>query len=150
VADIKTLPVPYKSHPSAVTDLIAGQTQFMILDLAAAMPQISGNKLKALALTTKRSSEYLPNLPTIAESGYPDYEYATWIGLAAPAGTPKAIVDKLSAETLKILANPQVHKRFAAHAITVAPNTVPEQERLVETGLEFWRKRIQAMKIELQ
>lgn len=122
----------------------------MILDLAAAIAQVSGNSLKALALTIRNRSEFLPNVPTIAESGYPEYEYATWIGMAAPVGTPKAIVDKLSAESLKILANPAVHKRFAVHAITVAPNTVKEQEQLVETGLEFWRKRIQSMKIELQ
>lgn len=150
MADIKTLPIPYKSHPNAVTDLIAGQTQFMILDLAAAIAQLNGNNLKALALTARKRSGFLPNLSTIAESGYPEYEYATWIGMAAPVGTPKAIVDKLSAESLKILANPQVHKRFAAHAITAAPNTVKEQEELVETGLEFWRKRIQSMKIEPQ
>jgi tripartite-type tricarboxylate transporter receptor subunit TctC len=150
MADIKTLPIPYKSHPNAVTDLIAGQTQFMILDLAAAIAQLNGNNLKALALTARKRSGFLPNLSTIAESGYPEYEYATWIGMAAPVGTPKAIVDKLSAESLKILANPEVHKRFAAHAITAAPNTVKEQEELVETGLEFWRKRIQSMKIELQ
>ena len=150
MADIKTLPIPYKSHPNAVTDLVAGQTQFMILDMAAAMAQISGGNLKAIALTTKKRSEFLPNLPTIAESGYPDYEYATWIGLAAPAGTPNAIVEKLSAETLKILAKPDVQKRFAAHAITIVPNTVKEQEELVSTGLEFWRQRIQSMKIELQ
>jgi tripartite-type tricarboxylate transporter receptor subunit TctC len=150
MADIKTLPVPYKSHPNAVTDLIAGQTQFMILDMAAAIAQINGNNLKAIALTTKKRSEFLPNLPTIAESGYPDYTYATWLGLAAPAGTPSAIVEKLSAETLKILAKPDVQKRFAVHATTVAPNTVKEQEELVSTGLEFWRQRIQSMKIELQ
>lgn len=150
MADIKTLPIPYKSHPNAVTDLVAGQTQFMILDMAAAMAQISGGNLKPIALTTKKRSEFLPNLPTIAESGYPDYEYATWIGLAAPAGTPPAIVEKLSAETLKILAKPDVQKRFAANAITIVPNTVKEQEELVSTGLEFWRQRIQSMKIEPQ
>lgn len=150
MADIKTLPIPYKSHPNAVTDLIAGQTQFMILDLATALSQISGNNLKPLAMTTKVRSDYVPDLPTIAESGFPDYEYGTWVGVAAPVGTPKAIVDKLSAESIKILARPDVQKRFAVNAINVAPNTVKEQEQLVETGLEFWRKRIQEMKIELQ
>lgn len=149
-ADIKTLPIPYKSHPNAVTDLVAGQMQFMILDMAAAISQVNGNNLKALAVTSKKPSVHLPNVPSIAESGYPEYEYATWIGMAAPVGTPKAIVDKLSAESLQILAKPEAHKRFAAHAITVAPNTVKEQEQLVEMGLEFWRKRIQSMKIEPQ
>ena len=150
MAGIKTLGVSYKSHPAAVTDLIGGQTQYMIVDISATMPQMKAGRLRALAVTTKKRTSFLPDLPSIAESGYPDYEYSAWIGLAAPVGTPRAIIDRLSAAGMKQLAMPEVQQRFTAQNIPVAANTPVEQEATVKALLETWRKRFNEWKIEPQ
>jgi tripartite-type tricarboxylate transporter receptor subunit TctC len=150
MAGIRTLGVSYKSHPAAVSDLVAGQTQFMVLDISAAIGQLKAGRLRALGVTSKKRLSFLPDIPSIAESGYPEYQYSAWIGLAAPVGTPRAIIDKLSAAGQKRLVLPEVQQRFTAQYIPVAPNTQQEQEAFVKTMVEVWRKRFQEWKIEPQ
>lgn len=150
MAGIKTLGVSYKSHPAAVTDLVAGQTQFMILDVSAAIGQMRAQRLRALAVTSTERLQFMPEIPSIAESGYPEYQYSAWIGLAAPAGTPRAIIDRLSAAGRERMALPEVQQRFAGQLIPVAANTQQEQEAFVQRNLEVWRKRFREWKIEPQ
>lgn len=150
MAGIKTQGVSYKSHPAAVTDLIAGQTQFMILDTSAAVGHMKVNRLRALAVTSMKRLSFLPELPSIAEGGFPDYQYSAWIGCAVPVGTPRDIVDKLNAAGRERLAMPEVQARFAAQYIPVSPNSQQEQEAFVKRNLEVWRKRFQEWKIEPQ
>lgn len=150
MAGIKTLGVPYKSHPAAVTDLVGGQTQFMVLDTSAAIAQMKANRVRALGVASLKRLSFLPDIPTIAESGYPEYQYSAWIGVAAPVGTPRAIVDRIAAASQKQLALPEVQQRFAAALIPVAPNTQQEQENMVRNNQELWRKRFREWKIEPQ
>lgn len=100
----RMLHVPYKGGAPALNDLLGGQVQSMFETSPTALQYVKANTLRALAITSAKRSPLLPNLPTVAEAGVPGYESVTWIGLSAPAGTPKAIVDKLNADLNKALA----------------------------------------------
>jgi tripartite-type tricarboxylate transporter receptor subunit TctC len=118
--------IPYKGGAPATQALLAGDTQFMFDNLANAMAQVKGGKLRALAVTTAKRSSLAPELPTMAEAGLPGFDISTWYGLFAPAGTPPAIVAKWNADVTKILTAPDVRARFVADGAEPAPNT-PEQ-----------------------
>ena len=100
----RVLHVPYKGGAPALNDLLGGQIQSMFETSPTALPYVKENKLRALAITSAKRSPLLPNLPTVAEAGVPGYESVTWIGMVAPAGTPKAVVDRLNADLNKALA----------------------------------------------
>ena len=104
--------VPYKGSSQAHADLITGRVQIMLDTTSSAMPQIKGGKLRPLAVTTAQRSAELPNVPTLAEAGYPGFEMSTWYGLFVTGGTPKAIVDRLAAELDRILKMPDVQSRL--------------------------------------
>jgi tripartite-type tricarboxylate transporter receptor subunit TctC len=114
MAGVKLLHVPYKGTGQAVTDLLAGQIDLMFAPAQTVMPHVHAGKLKALAVTSAKRSSTLPDLPTAAESGLPGYEALGWFGLLAPAATPKAIVEKVSADANAVLALPEVKERFLA------------------------------------
>ena len=100
----RVLHVPYKGGAPALNDLLGGQIQSMFETSPTALPYVKENKLRTLAITSAKRSPLLPNLPTVAEAGVPGYESVTWIGMVAPAGTPKAVVDRLNADLNKALA----------------------------------------------
>jgi tripartite-type tricarboxylate transporter receptor subunit TctC len=95
-AGVKLVHVPYQGSPQAATDLIAGRTHMMFSPASAVMPHVETGKLKALAAAQSKRAAIAPNVPTMAEAGMPDFDTSIWYGLMAPAGTPRAIVDKLS------------------------------------------------------
>jgi tripartite-type tricarboxylate transporter receptor subunit TctC len=113
-ANIDLVHVPYKTAAQANGDVVAGQIPLAMAALPAVMSNIQGGMLRALAVTTEKRWTGLPDVPTIAESGYPGYSHVTWIGLFVPAGTPAAIVAKLNREITAILANPAVRERLMA------------------------------------
>jgi tripartite-type tricarboxylate transporter receptor subunit TctC len=104
--------VPYKGSSQAHADLITGRVQIMLDTTSSAMPQIKAGKLRPLAVTTPRRSAELPNVPTLAEAGYPGFEMSTWYGLFVTGGTPKPIVDRLAAELDRVLKLPDVQARL--------------------------------------
>jgi len=106
--------IPYKGSTPAVADLIAGRVQLMFDNLASALPQIQAGKMRALAVTTARRSTFLPELPTLEESGVRPFDLTTWWGLMAPAGTPQPIVERLAAEAAKALKSPELRERWRA------------------------------------
>ena len=112
-AGIQTIHVPYKGSGPALTDLMGGQIDFMVDTLISSMPFVKGDKIHALAVTGKTRSPALPNVPTVAEQGYPGFEAVAWIGLLAPAKTPPEIVAKLNADVKKILELPDVKGRLS-------------------------------------
>jgi tripartite-type tricarboxylate transporter receptor subunit TctC len=117
-AGIQTIHVPYKGSGPALTDLIGGQIDFMVDTMISAMPFIASNKIRALAVTGKTRSPVLPDVPTVAEQGYPAFEAVAWIGMLAPAKTPPEVVAKLNADVKKILESPDVKDRLAAQGFT--------------------------------
>lgn len=101
MAGVQILHVPYKSNPLAVTDLLGGQIDMMITDTATGLPQVKSGALRALGVTGLKRTALAPDVPTIDESGVPGYEMGYWFAAYAPAGTPKAVVDKLNAMLVK-------------------------------------------------
>jgi tripartite-type tricarboxylate transporter receptor subunit TctC len=106
MAGISMVHVPFKGGGPALVATIAGEVQIMFATMPAAMPHVKSGRVRPVAVTTTRRSQAMPELPTIAESGVKGYDASTWYGLLAPAGTPKAIVDRLHGDTVKILAGP--------------------------------------------
>ena len=123
-AGIDMIHVPYKGSGSVMPDLLGGHVNALF----AAMPTVTGyirdNKLRALAVTTPRRFRGLPNVPTVAESGYPGFDLSTWFGILAPAGTPKPIIDRVQAEVVKALKDPAVLARLGDYEIF---GTTPEE-----------------------
>jgi len=106
--------IPYKGAAPAMQDLIAGRVQLMFDNLASALPQIQAGKVRALAVTTARRSSYLPEVPTLEESGVKPFDLTTWWGLMAPAKTPQPIVDRLAAEAARAMEAPELRERWRA------------------------------------
>jgi tripartite-type tricarboxylate transporter receptor subunit TctC len=104
--------VPYKGVVAAVPDLLAGRVTMMFSPIAIVLPTVREGKLRALAVSSLRRSAAAPEVPTIAESGYPGFEYMAWHGLVAPAGTPSAIIRKLHLETVKALGLPELRAKL--------------------------------------
>ncbi len=128
VSKLNMLHVPYRGSAPAMNDLLGGQVQSMFDNTPSALPHVRGGKLRAIAITSAQRSPLLPDVPTLAESGFPGFDVQSWFGLAAPAGTPRAVVDRLNAELGKTLTNPEVRQRLLNLAATPAPGT-PEQMR---------------------
>ncbi|MDT7837287.1 Bug family tripartite tricarboxylate transporter substrate binding protein [Aquabacterium sp. OR-4] len=128
VARLNMLHVPYRGSAPAVTDLIGGQVQSMFDNAPSALPHVQGGRLRAVAVTGPQRLPLLPDVPTLAESGYAGFEVQSWFGLAAPAGTPRAVVERLNSELNKLVALPEVSKRLAEMGATPATGT-PEQMR---------------------
>jgi tripartite-type tricarboxylate transporter receptor subunit TctC len=143
-ADIKLLHVPYKGGAPATTDAISGQVNMVYALVPVLLPQIQGGKLKAIAVTTAKRSQALPNTPTFAEIGI-DSDVAAWYGLMAPAGTPKPVVERLSSALQKVMNMPEMQQKM--HQIGVEPlSSTPEEMRaLVRSELAFWEKEAKSM-----
>jgi tripartite-type tricarboxylate transporter receptor subunit TctC len=113
--------IPYKGAGQAITDLIGGQVQFFFSSASAITSHIKGGRLKALAVSSKRRLPALPNVPTVAETAVPGFEFSLWGGYFAPRETPDAIVNRLNAEVTKVLAEPDLRARFEAEGSAVDP-----------------------------
>lgn len=111
-AGVKSIHIPYKGSAQAHQDMISGQVQMMFDTTSSAMGQIKAGKFKALAVTTAQRSAELPNVPTLAEAGVPDFEMSTWYGVFATAGTPPEVVSKLQAELARIIRLPDIQARL--------------------------------------
>jgi len=113
-AGVKLTHVPYKGASQALTDTLGGQVQSLISSVPSALSQIKGGRLRAIAVSSAKRARELPEVPTIAESGYKGFEASTWYGLLAPAGTPAAIIARLNAEVNRVLKTPEVRERLTA------------------------------------
>ena len=125
-AGINLQHIPFRGPVDAFTEVMTGRVDFYYLPIAPALPNIRDGKVVALAVSTSKRAPTLPNVPTVVEAGYPDAQYLFWGGLALPAKTPRAIVDRLHAETQKALAVPAVQERLAAFGVEPMPMTVDE------------------------
>ncbi len=114
-ANLKVVHVPYAGAPAAMLDLIAGRLTFTFGTLNVQLPQVKAGKIRALAVTSPARLEALPEVPTVAESGLPGFEYAGWLGIAAPADTPAPIIERLQREIAAILRTDEARKYFASY-----------------------------------
>src|SRR3954470_1280179 len=134
--------VPYKGGPPAVTDLIAGQVSLMFETGPGILPHVRSGKLRALGVGSIKRSAATPALPTIAEQGFPGFDGVAWIGFVAPAGVPRPIIDKLSAETAAIIALPDVRERLLGLGAEPAANTPDEFGAYIRSEIAKWGKVI--------
>ena len=150
MAGINIMHVAYKGGPPALTDLIGGHVALMFNSLPAVLPQVKSGKLHALALAAARRNPTLPDMPTFAEAGLPNFEAGSWYGILAPAGTPREVVTRLHAETVRMLALPDVKQRLAAEGSEGIGNTPEEFAAQIQRDAARWAKVARDAKIPLQ
>lgn len=135
---VEMLSVPYKGTGPALTALLGNEISVYLSTFASALPHVKAGRLLAYAVTTARRADPLPDVPTVAESGVPDYEYATWYGMFAPAGTPHPIVDKLNKATVASLNSPELTRIFVAQGLNAKPTTAAQFAKYVDSEIMKW------------
>ena len=141
---IKLVHVPYKGGGPAMVDVVAGQVPVTFGTAASVSPHTKTGRLRGLAITSSQRSMLLPELPTIAESGLPGYEMLNWAGLFAPAGTPRPVVDRLAAEALRIVRQPEFRERLNAQGAEPSPLATDAFTAFVKSEVEKWAKVVTA------
>ena len=136
--------IPYKGGAPALQALLAGDTQFMFDNLANAMAQVKGGKVRAIAVTTAQRSKLAPDLPTMAEAGMPGFDISTWFGLLAPAGTPPDVIAKWNADVVKVLNSPDVREKMFAQGAEPSPQTPAEFASFIAREREKYARIVKA------
>jgi tripartite-type tricarboxylate transporter receptor subunit TctC len=149
-AGIKVAHIPYRGTSLAVADLIAGQVQFVFADPVSALAHVKAGTLIALGVTSKARSPVAPDVPTIAESGYPGFDAVAWHGIMAPAGTPQPIVKRLNAEIVKALKDPETAKLIEAQAIQIVGSTPEAFADFIKQDIVLWRDVAKQAKVEVK
>lgn len=143
-AQIDVTHIPYKGSSPAMTDLIGGQVQYMFDNMPSAWPHVEAGKLRALAVTTAERSKTAPDLPTMKESGFPNFDVSSWFGIIAPKGTPDDIVNKLNKTILAALAKPDVQARLQDLGAIPANTTPAEFGAFIQSEVNNWAKVVKA------
>jgi tripartite-type tricarboxylate transporter receptor subunit TctC len=149
-AKIKLVHVPYQGSPPAVTDLLAGRVSMMLGVASTIMPHVEAGQLKALASSSAKRAHFAPNLPTMAEAGLPDFEAGVWFGLVAPAGTPRAVIDKLSSAANAALASEEVVGKLRAQGFEPLGGSPDEFARFVARETVKWAAAAEAAGLKKQ
>jgi tripartite-type tricarboxylate transporter receptor subunit TctC len=136
--------VPYKGAGPAMQDLLAGQVDLMFDGMGSSAPQIRGQRLKPLAVTTATRSPAFPDVPTVQEAGVPGYEVTTWYALWAPAGTPQDVINKLQQEVAKAMASPQLRDVWTQQGASPGGNTPSEFGAFVKAEIAKWADVVKA------
>jgi tripartite-type tricarboxylate transporter receptor subunit TctC len=142
-------PVAYRGTTALLPDLLAGRVTMSFANIVNVVPLIREGKLRAFAVTSLKRSAVAPDLPTMAESGYPGFEAVPWFGLMAPAGTPRAIIDKLHRETVAALAPPDVRRKLTELGLDVVGNSPAEFSAVIAREIPQWAKVIKGAGIKL-
>jgi tripartite-type tricarboxylate transporter receptor subunit TctC len=142
--------VPYKGGAPALADLLGGQVQLLFATVVQGLPHIKSGKLKPLAVGGRERSKALPQVPTIAESGVPEFELTNWFGVLAPAGTPLPILERLNREIVQQLHAPELRARLAAEGAEPAGTSGADFERLIRADIEKFGRIVKAAGIRVQ
>ena len=137
---LKMLHVPYRGRAPAVTDLLGGQVDSMFDNTPSALPHVQAGKLRAIAITSAQRSPLLPDVPTLAESGFAGFDVQSWFGLAAPAGTPRAVIEQVNTALNKVLAQPEVRTRLQELAATPDGGTPDKMRQFAAAEIKRWRE----------
>jgi tripartite-type tricarboxylate transporter receptor subunit TctC len=142
--------VPYKGFSPALTDLLSGQVQLMFSSVVPMLPQVKAGRLRAVAMTGAKRSAALPEVATVAESGVPGYETASWYGVLFPRGTPAPVIASMHAQVARIVALPDVRERLAADGAEPVGSTPEAFAQHIRVELARWRKVIEAAKLKTE
>jgi len=140
MAGVDIVHVPYKGSSEARTAVLSGEVEMMLDAITTMTPMVRAGKVRALGTTGKKRSNVLPEVPTIAEAGVPGYEATIWIGIVAPAGTPKAVTEKLNAEIENIVSRPDVKKTWNEQGAEPMKMTTAEFEKYLNDDIAKWAK----------
>jgi tripartite-type tricarboxylate transporter receptor subunit TctC len=143
-AHVSMLHIPYKGSAGALIDLMSGQIDTMFGDFLVVLPQLQAGKVVAMAVTSKQRQRLLPDVPTIAESGYPGFEALSWQGLFAPANTPAGIVEQINHEVNKALLSADIQEYFGSRGFTLGGSSAPEFRAFVKGEVEKWTQIVKA------
>jgi tripartite-type tricarboxylate transporter receptor subunit TctC len=149
LAKVDMLHVPFKGGAPALAALMGEQVQLIVFAAGAGVPLVRGGKIKPLAVSGKQRSSAMPNVPTMAEAGYPQLDSGAWMGLLAPAGTPAAVIGRLNAEVAKVLKDPDLIKRLADQAVELSSSTPEQFGALVRSEHDKWGKVIRDAKLDV-
>jgi tripartite-type tricarboxylate transporter receptor subunit TctC len=149
-AGIKMTHVPYRGTALAVTDLLAGQVQVVFADPITALPHMKAGTLIALAVTSKERSPVAPEVPTVAESGYPGFDAIAWHGILAPAKTPPAIIARLNAEIVKALKDPETKSLLEKQAMQTVGNSPQAFAAFIKQDIAIWKQVAEQAKVEMK
>jgi len=141
-AGIQLNHIPYKGSPAAHAELFSGQIPIMFDAIPAVLPHVKSGRLRGMGIATLTRSPYLPDVPTIAESGFPGFEAVGWIGIAAPARTPAPVLDKLNAEIVRIINTPEMKERLATLAFTPVGDTREQFARFIKSEIAKWGRAV--------
>ena len=150
VMGVKLIHVPYKGSPEAIQDTMSGRTAFYMAPLDTAIGQLKGGKLRALGVTSKTRNAAVPDIPSIAEQGYSNFEIALWFGVWAPAGTPAAIVKKINADINQSMQDPEVKNAYETKGIKATPMSPIEFGKFIREEISKYQKIAKDANIEPQ
>ena len=140
LANVKMLHIPYKGGGPALTAVLGGEADLSVLAVSAVQPYINAGRLRALAITSAKRMGTLPQIPTVAESGVPGYEFASWVGMLVPSSTPGAMVNSVNALTVKATRSPDLVDRFTKDATEVVANTPAEFKTFIQSEAKRWAR----------
>jgi tripartite-type tricarboxylate transporter receptor subunit TctC len=144
MAQLSIVHVPYKGSSGARTDVLGGQIEMMFDAITTMAPNVQAGRVRALATTGKTRSSVLPNVPTVAEAGVPGYEAVIWLGIMAPANTPKPVIDRLNAEVRKVIARPDLKDAWRKQGAETLDMTPSEFEKFLRGDIDKWALVIQS------
>lgn len=147
-ADVNIVHVPYKGGAPAILDAVGGQVDMSFANLVAVLPMVKSGQLRALAVTSAKRSSAAPDVPTMAEAGLPGYDFSSWFGVLAPAGTPHDIIVKLNKEIIKALKDPDVEKQLTEQGADLIASTPEEFDSYLKSETTKWGKVIRAAGIQ--
>jgi tripartite-type tricarboxylate transporter receptor subunit TctC len=142
--------VAYRGSTAVLPDLLAGRITMGFTNVVNAAPLVRQGKLRAFAVSSRKRSVAAPDLPTMIERGYPDFEAVPWFGFLAPTGTPRAVVEKIYRDTVAVLAMPDVRKRFEDNGLDVIGGTPAEFANVIKTEIPYWAKIIKETGIKAE
>lgn len=149
-AGIQTVHVPYRGTAPMITDLLSGTIQFTLTGGPAVLPHVAAGKLRALAVSSRDRAPFAPDLPTLTASGLADFEAVQWYGLVAPAGTPKAIVERLNRAINALMDAPEIARTLANDGALAAPRSAEDFGKLIGSEIALWRTVIQQAGIKVE
>ena len=148
-SDFQATHAPYRGITPAITDVLGGQTQFMMPGLAAALQHIKSGKLRPLAVTGSKRHPALPDVPTFEELGYKGFTAVQWYGIVGPAKMPAPIVERLNAEINKAISTPELRERLSGEALEPMPMTPAEFAAFIAAEVDSWTKLVRERSIEI-
>jgi tripartite-type tricarboxylate transporter receptor subunit TctC len=142
--------IPYRGVAPAVVDMVAGEVQLVTGTIPALLPLIKDKRIKPLAVTSAKRSPALPDVPSMSEAGFKGYDVLNFFALAAPAGTPAAVIEKLNTALNKVVAMPEVLARFKSDAVDAMPGTPAAQAKFIDADYQAWRDVVRTQKLTIE